>query len=102
MDSVERIRRTMAFNACDGPPVVAQVFAHAALAGGRDLDAYVSSGAVAAACQLAAQAHYGYDAVFAVLDLTIEAEAAGGQITSRRGVYPAVARPPCAPGDDFA
>ncbi|HYS79367.1 MAG TPA: uroporphyrinogen decarboxylase family protein [Anaeromyxobacteraceae bacterium] len=101
MDSVARIRRTMAFQACDRPPVIAQVFAHAALACGRSVDAYVASGVVAAACQIEARARYGYDAVFAVLDLTLEAEAAGGEVQSRRGVYPAVARPPLAPDDDF-
>jgi uroporphyrinogen decarboxylase len=101
MDSVERIRRTLAFQACDRPPVVPQVFAHAALACGRTVDAYLSSGAVAALCQIEAQAHYGYDAMFAVLDLTLEAEAAGGEIASRQGLYPAVSRPPCTPEDDF-
>src|SRR6266568_9362251 len=84
MDSVARIRRTMAFQACDRPPVIAQVFAHAALACGRSVDAYVASGVVAAACQIEARARYGYDAVFAVLDLTLEAEAAGGEVQSRR------------------
>jgi uroporphyrinogen decarboxylase len=101
MDSVERIRRTIAFQPCDRPPVIAQVFAHAAPACGRSVDAYLSSGAVAAACQLEARAHYGYDAVFAVLDLSLEAEAVGGEIRSQPGLYPAVARPPCAPDDDF-
>lgn len=101
MDSVARVRRTIAFQACDRPPVIAQVFAHAALACGRSVDAYLASGAVAATCQLEARARYGYDAVFAVLDLTLEAEAAGGEVQSRRGLYPAVARPPCAPDDDF-
>jgi uroporphyrinogen decarboxylase len=102
VDSVERIRRTVAFAPCDRPPVIAQVFAHAALACGRTVDAYVSSGAVAAECQLAAQAHYGYDAVFAVLDLTLEAEALGGEVQWRPGLYPAVRRSPFAPDADFA
>jgi uroporphyrinogen decarboxylase len=101
MDSLERIRRTLAFLPCDHPPVIAQVFAHAALARGRSVGDYLSSVAVAAACQIEAQAHYGYDAVFAVLDLTLEAEAAGAEVQFRQGIYPAVVRPPCAPGDDF-
>jgi len=102
MESVERVRRTMAFMPCDRPPVIAQVFAHAALACGRSVDEYLSSGAVAAACQLEAQAHYQYDAVFAVLDLTLEAEAIGAKTQSRPGLYPAVIQPPCSPDDDFA
>src|SRR6266545_23567 len=101
MTGVERVRRTIARQRCDRPPVIAQVFAHAAIACGRSVDAYVSSGALAAACQLDALARYGYDAVFAVLDLTLEAEALGGGIQARPGLYPAVIRPPLAPDDDF-
>jgi uroporphyrinogen decarboxylase len=91
----------MAFEPCDHPPVIAQVFAHAAMASGRSVDEYLSSGAVAAASQIDARAHYRYDAVFAVLDLTLEAEAAGGEVQSHRGLYPTVIRPPCAPDCDF-
>jgi uroporphyrinogen decarboxylase len=101
MMTVERIRRTIALQRSDRPPVIAQVFAHAAVACGRSVDAYVSSGALAAACQLEARARYGYDAVFAVLDMTLEAEALGGGIQARPGLYPAVVRPPFAPDDDF-
>jgi uroporphyrinogen decarboxylase len=96
VDAPERIRRTIAFEPCDRPPVIAQVFAHAAIACGRSVDAYVASGAVAAECQLAAHARYGYDAVFAVIDLTLEAEALGGEVQWRSGLYPAVRRPPFA------
>jgi len=101
MDSLERIRRAIAFQPCDRPPVIAQVFAHAALACGRTVDAYLSSGTVAASCQLEALAHYHYDAVFAVLDLTMEAEALGGEVQWCQGLYPSVSRPPCAADDDF-
>lgn len=92
----------MAFQPCDRPPVIAQVFAHAGVAAGRSVDEYLSSGAAAAACQLEARARYGYDAVFAVLDLTLEAEAAGGEIQRQRGIYPNVLRAPCSPDEDFA
>ena len=68
MEGLERFRRTLAFQPCDRPPVIAQVFAHAALIQGRTIEDYRSSAAIAAECQLAAQARYGYDAVFAVLD----------------------------------
>lgn len=101
MESVERVRRAVAFEPCDRPPVIAQVFAHAAAACGRSVDEYLSSEAVAAACQIEAQAHYGYDAVFVVLDLTLEAEALGGECQWRRGLYPTIVRPPYAPDDDF-
>jgi uroporphyrinogen decarboxylase len=101
LEARERVRRTLAFERCDRPPVIAQVFAHAALAHGRTVEEYLSSGARAAECQLAAQAHYGYDAVFAVLDLTLEAEALGGEVRWTRGLYPAVVRPPFAPDAGF-
>jgi uroporphyrinogen decarboxylase len=102
VDSLERVRRTIAFQPCDRPPVIAQVFAHAAVASGRRVGEYVSSAAVAASCQLEAWARYRYDAVFGVLDLTLEAEAMGAGIQTRPDLYPAVVRPPCAPDDDFA
>jgi uroporphyrinogen decarboxylase len=101
MRAVERIRRTVRFEPCDRVPVIAQLFGHTALASGRSLDAYLSSGAVAADCQLAALAHYRHDAVFAVLDLTLEAEALGATLQRRPGLYPAVLRPPLAPDADF-
>ncbi len=101
MDAVERIRRTVAFERCDRPPVVAQVFAHAAVALGRTMEDYLTSAAVAADCQISAQGHYGYDAVFAVLDLTLEAEALGGEVQSRRGLYPAISKAPFGPGAAF-
>lgn len=102
MDSVERIGRTIHFQPCDRPPVVAQVFAHAAVVCGRTVGEYVSSGSRAAACQLEARDRYGYDAVFAALDCTLEAEAVGGEVLFRRDLYPAVVRPPCSPEDDFS
>jgi uroporphyrinogen decarboxylase len=99
--AVERIRRTLAFQPCDRAPVIAQIFAHAAVVSGRGVNAYLSSGSLAADCQLEARAHYGHDAVFAVLDLTLEAEALGAGIQTRPGLYPAVVRPPLSPDDDF-
>jgi len=102
MEALERIRRTVAREPCDRPPVIAQVFAHAARACGRSVQDYLSSASVAAACQLEAQAHYGYDAVFAVLDLTLEAEALGGEVRSCGVGYPAMARPPLEPDGDFS
>jgi uroporphyrinogen decarboxylase len=99
--AVERIERTLRFERCDRPPVIAQLFGHAALVSGRTLDAYLSSGALAARCQLEALRHYGHDAVFAVLDLTLEAEALGAGVQRRPGLYPAVTRPPLGPDHDF-
>jgi len=101
VQSVERVLRTVNFQPCDRPPVIPQVFAHAATATGRTLEQYLSSGKLAAACQLEARARYGHDAVFAVLDLALEAEALGAEVSARRGAYPAVSRPPLGPDFDF-
>lgn len=90
---VDRLCRTIKRIPCDRPPVVPQIFAHAASIAGLGIDDYLGSAATAARCQLAAWRHYGLDAVFAVLDLTIETEALGGEITRHPGLYPAIARP---------
>jgi uroporphyrinogen decarboxylase len=102
MQAIERLRRTIRHQSCDRPPVVPQIFAHAAKVAGRSVDEYLASSDTAAECQLAAWRHYGLDAVFAVLDLTIEAEALGGTVVRRRGAYPAVTAPPFTPDHDFS
>jgi len=101
MLAIERLRQTILRQPCDRPPVVPQIFAHAAKVAGRSVDEYLSSGAVAAECQLAAWRHYGLDAVFAVLDLTIESESLGGGVIRREGIYPAIDTPPFTPDCDF-
>ncbi len=98
---IERLRRTIAHQSCDRPPVIPQIFAHAANVAGRSVDEYLASSATAAECQLAAWRHYGLDAVFAVLDLTVEAEALGGTVVHRHGTYPTISVPPFTPDRDF-
>ena len=102
MLAVERLLHTIGRKSCDRPPVIPQIFAHAAKVAGRSVDDYLSSSAFAAECQVAAWRHYGLDAVFAVLDLTIEAEALGATLTRHPGIYPAVAIPPFTPDRDFS
>ena len=102
MLAIERLRRTILRLPCDRPPVVPQIFAHAAKVAGRSMDDYLESAEIAAQCQLAAWRHYGLEAVFAVLDLTIEAEAQGGTVARRHGIYPAIADPPFTPDRDFS
>ena len=98
---VDRLCRTIQHLPCDRPPVIPQIFAHAAKVAGRDVDAYLASPEVAAQCQLAAWRHYGLDAVFAVIDLTMEAEALGGTLTRHPGLYPAIRIPPYSADRDF-
>ncbi|MGE5506331.1 MAG: uroporphyrinogen decarboxylase family protein [Actinomycetota bacterium] len=101
MQPIDRLCRTIRRQPCDRPPVVPQIFAHAAKAAGLTLDDYVASSATAARCQAAAWRAYGGDAVFAVLDLTVEPHALGGEVTATPGIYPAVSRPPLAADADF-
>lgn len=82
--------------------MIPQIFAHAAKVAGRSVDDYLASPATAAECQLAAWRHYGLEAVFAVLDLAIEAEALGGTVVRRSGTYPAISAPPFTPDRDFS
>jgi uroporphyrinogen decarboxylase len=92
MNSLERIVAATAFQSADRVPVVAQVFGHAAVLAGVPLDEYVRDGKVLAGCQLAAWNRYGYDAVFSVMDVSVETEACGSVLRYRKNQYPAIER----------
>jgi uroporphyrinogen decarboxylase len=100
MNSLERIARTVRFEPTDRAPVIAQVFGHAATLAGVPLDRYVRDGEVLARCQLDALRRYGYDAVFSVMDVSVEAEAAGATLRYRADQYPVIERYPLAPGGE--
>jgi uroporphyrinogen decarboxylase len=72
--------------------VIAQVFGHAASLAGVPLDQYVRDGKTLAACQLSALRHYGYDAVFSVMDVSVETEAMGSVLRYPRDRYPVIER----------
>lgn len=90
MNSIERIQAAVTFCKPDRTPVIGQVFGHAAVINGQNLRSYVTSGVIAAECQLRALNQYGYDAVFALFDTCVEAEAAGCRLLYRENLYPAV------------
>ncbi len=90
MNSIERIRAAVNFQPPDRVPVIAQVFGHAAGLAGVALGDYVRSGELLANCQIQALKHYGYDAVFALMDANVETEAAGSVLTYRADQYPSV------------
>jgi uroporphyrinogen decarboxylase len=92
MNSLERVLASVKFQKTDRVPVIAQVFAHAATLAGVSVDDYVRDGATLARCQLDALRHYGYDAVFSVMDVSVETEAAGSLLLFRRDQYPEVER----------
>ena len=92
MNSLQRIATAIALQKPDRVPVIAQVFGHAAALAGVPLDEYVRDGATLARCQLAAWKRYGYDAVFAVMDVNVETEAIGSILRYRPNQYPVVER----------
>ena len=91
MKSVDRIRAAVNFQPTDQVPVIAQVFGHAATVAGVPLDEYVRSGQLLARCQIEALNRYNYDAVFALMDASVETEAAGSILDYRTDQYPTVA-----------
>ena len=90
MNSLERITATINFQDTDRVPVIAQVFGHAATLAGVAVDDYVRDGETLARCQLNALKQYGYDAVFSVMDVSVETEAVGSVLQYRRNRYPVV------------
>jgi len=101
MNSLERIIRTVRFQPADRPPVIAQVFGGAGTLEGVGLDQYVRDGELLAQCQLKALRHYGYDAVFSVIDANVETEAIGSVLKYRPNQYPVVERHVLATKDDW-
>ena len=92
MNSLERIAATLKFKDADRVPVIAQVFGHAATLAGVSVDDYVRDGEMLARCQLKALKHYGYDAVFSVMDISVETESIGSVLQYRRNMYPVIER----------
>ena len=90
MNSLERISAAIRFERPDRLPVIAQVFGHAAVISGVSLDTYVQDGDLIASCQIKALERYGYDAVFSVMDVSVETEALGSVLDYRRERYPVV------------
>jgi uroporphyrinogen decarboxylase len=92
MNSLQRIQAAVSFEKPDRVPVIAQAFGHAAVLAGVPLEKYVRDGELLARCQLQALARYGYDAVFALMDASVETEAIGSHLTYRADIYPFVER----------
>jgi uroporphyrinogen decarboxylase len=91
MTGLERIAAAVRQEPVDRVPVVAQVFGHAARLIGMPLRRYLTDGSDLATAQLAALERYGYDAVFALMDVCVETEAAGSALTFFEDQYPEVA-----------
>ena len=90
MNSVERLVSTIQFGKRDRQPVIAPVFGHAAILENVNLMDYLQNGELIAQCQLKALKRYHYDAVFALMDANVEAEAAGAVLEYRSNMYPII------------
>lgn len=90
MNSLERINATMGFKKPDRCAVIPQIFGHAALLAGVPLGDYIRDGELLARCQLHALKRYSHDAVFAVMDTSVETEAVGSILNYSHNRYPYV------------
>lgn len=90
MNSLDRLAAVVNFKETDRPPVIPQIFGHAAVFNGVPLVDYLRNGETLASCQLAAREHYGHDAVFALMDVCVESEAMGSTVTYMAEQYPDV------------
>lgn len=90
MNSLDRINATLEDRYADQVPVIPQVFGHAATVTGVHLGEYIRDGSLLARCQMGALRRYGYDAVFALMDVSVETEAAGSVLRYTPGSYPTV------------
>jgi uroporphyrinogen decarboxylase len=90
VNSLQRIMAAVAFQPPDRVPVITQVFGHAAFLAGAPLRQYLCDGEVLADCQLQALRYYEHDAVFALMDVYVEAEALGSVLSYNDKQYPFV------------
>lgn len=88
MNSLERIAAVVNFKETDRPPVIPQIFGHAAVFNGVPLVDYLRNGEKLASCQLATQKYYGHDALFVFMDACVESEALGSTLTYTAEQYP--------------
>lgn len=90
MNAIERISTAVALETSDRIPVIPQIFGHAAVVSGVPLGESIQDGELLARCQLQAQRRYGHDAVFALMDTSVETEAAGSVLSYGNNRYPHV------------
>ena len=93
MNSTERVFSLLKFLETDRFPVIPEMFGVTATLVGETPRNYARSGAVLAKCQIEARKMIGHDAVFAVADLCVEAEAVGCGIAYPEDNYPHVKEP---------
>ncbi len=92
MNSTERIRSVVHFQRTDRPALVPEIIAVAATMAGETVRDYVTSGQLIAQCQINARDTIGSDALFAISDLCVEAEALGCDLAYPEMNYPYVVK----------
>ncbi len=102
MTSYERLRATIDKQKTDRIPVIPEVGGVTSRVIGKDVIDYVKSGRVIADSQIAAQEKFGYDAVIAFADLSVEAEAIGCELSFSKNNYPYVKKTVLLSGDDVS
>jgi len=90
MKSIDRIKSTISFEKTDRVPVFSHIYGFASRLYNITLKDYLNSGELLAFCQLEAWKQFGYDAVVAFADNSLEAEALGSKISYRDDVYPQI------------
>jgi uroporphyrinogen decarboxylase len=90
MKSTQRIISTINGEKVDHIPVAPQLFGFTARQAGVGIGKYVREGETLARCQLKSRDRFGTDAVFAVSDVNVEAEAAGCELTYFEDDYPVI------------
>ncbi len=93
MNATERLMATLQACETDRVPVIPELFGVTATLAGFSPADYARSGETIAKSQLAARELIGHDALFAMADLCVEAEALGCGVTFPEDNYPHVTRP---------
>jgi len=88
MKSIDRIKSTISFEKTDRVPVLSHIYGFASRINNIPLKEYLSSGELLAFCQLETWKRFGYDAVAAFADNSLEAEALGSKISYSDDGYP--------------
>ncbi|MFQ5430876.1 MAG: ASKHA domain-containing protein [Nitrospinota bacterium] len=85
---MDKVRSVIRFQKSDRPPVIPELIAVTATMAGVSPKDYVRSGQLIAECQLDARRKIGHDALFAMADLCVEAEAVGCAVKFPEDNYP--------------
>ncbi|MCP4367338.1 MAG: uroporphyrinogen decarboxylase [Deltaproteobacteria bacterium] len=88
MKSIDRIKSTISFERTDRVPVFSHIYGFASRINHIQLKDYLNSGELLAFCQLETWKRFGYDAVAAFADNSLEAEALGSKISYSDDGYP--------------